>query len=259
MSVGNRHEVAALITAARSGARLAIAALAVLAAAGTVAAAGAALNLFSAASGIQVHAGDPNARATGTGEAIAMGAYNDVSVGVKLTRDIPFAPGYESWRARTVAFETYLGPGSPPAGKAFITSSALRWQVAQSAVCSWLNYYLASKAAGETAGASRAAAQLTAAPHWPAITGLSYPDQLEAVVAAVRAGDPKLVHALIDTGQAGNCSALGPFPPTGMSIAKSRARLAAENRLGQQEIASDPIAQKLGITATPGITPPHTG
>ena len=43
----------------RRGTRLAIAALAVLAAAGTVAAAGAALNLFSAASGMQVHAGTP--------------------------------------------------------------------------------------------------------------------------------------------------------------------------------------------------------
>ena len=214
----------------------------------TGAAAAAAVNTFSAATGIYVRAGDPDAGAIGTGEAIALGALDDVGVGVKLTRDIRFAPGYESWRAGTIASQTTLGPGAPPPGHAFMTSSALRWQVAEAAACSWLNYFVASQAAGDTGAAKSAVAEIEAAPSWPAITGLSYPDGLGTVVAAVRAGDAKLVQALIDVGQVGNCLVIGPFPPTGMSSADRQAKLAAARRLGQQEIATDPVAQRLGIS-----------
>jgi hypothetical protein len=217
--------------------------------AGSLTAAAAALNPFSATTGIQVKASDSNAQAIGTGQAIAMGASNDVSVGEGLTQDIQFAPGYESWRDGTIAFQTSLGPGSPPAGQAFITSSALRWQVADSAACSWLTYYVTSQAAGNTAAAALAASQVNAAPNWPALTGYDRPTELGPAVAAVNAGDPSLVQALIDTGQVGNCTALGPFPPTGMSSADSRAKLAADSQLGQQEIATDRVAQRLGISA----------
>ena len=65
------------------------------------------------------------------------------------------------------------GANSPPPANAFMTSGALRFTVAESAACSWLNYYVASKAAGDTAGAKIAAAQIKAAPGWPAITGLT--------------------------------------------------------------------------------------
>jgi hypothetical protein len=218
--------------------------------AGGFAAAAVALNPFSAATGIQVQPGDPNAQAIGTGQAIAMGAPDDVSVGAGLTQDISFAPGYESWRAETIAFQTSLGPGSPPAGQAYMTSSALRFQVAESAACSWLTYYDASESAGNTGAASSAAAQVKAAPNWPAITGYDHPNGLGPAVAAVGAGDSSLVQALIDTGQAGNCTALGPFPPAGMSTADSRAKLAADSQLGQQDIAADPVAQRLGVSGS---------
>jgi hypothetical protein len=218
--------------------------------AGMVAATAAALNMFSAATGIYVRAGDRNAQAVGTGQAIALGASDDVSVGVKLTRDIPFAPGYESWRAGTIAFQTALDSGASQ-GHAFMTSSALRWQVAESAVCSWLTYYVTSQAVGDSAAATSAAAQIKAAPSWPAITGLSYPSGLGPVVAAASAGDAKLVQALIDTDQAGNCLATGPFPSAGMSSADRQARLAAARRLGQHEIATDAVARRLGISGTP--------
>lgn len=227
-----------------------IIALAVLVVGGGAATA-VAVNPFSALTGIYVKAGDTNAKALGTGQAIAMGAFNDVSVGVKLTRDIPFAPGYESWRAGTIAFQTTLEGGSPSPGHAFMTAGALRWQVAESAVCSWMNYYVASEAAGNTAAAKIAAAQIEAAPGWPAITGLSYPSGLGPVVAAVGAGDPKLVQALIDTGDVGNCVVFGPFPPAGMSQAERRAWVIAAQRRGQREIATDPVAHRLGITDTP--------
>jgi hypothetical protein len=195
-----------------------------VAAAGTVAAAAAAFNLFSAATGIQVHASDRNAQAIGTGQAIALGARDEASVGVELTRDISFAPGYESWRAGTIAFQTTLAGGAP-FGHAYITSSALRWQVAESAVCSWL----------------------------------SYPSGLGRVVAAVGAGDAELVQGLIDTGHVGNCTAIGPFPPPGMSPADRQAKLAAASQVGQQEIATDPVAQRLGISGSPSVAPPHGG
>jgi hypothetical protein len=224
--------------------------VATMVAAASLAAAAAALNPFSATTGIEVQAGDPNAPAIGTGQAIAMGASNDVSVGDGLTQDIQFAPGYESWRAGTIAFQTSLGPGSPPAGQAYMTSSALRWQVAESAACSWLSYYVASESAGNAAAAASAAAQVSAAPNWPPITGYDRPTRLGPAVAAVDAGDPKLVQALIDTGQAGNCTALGPFPPAGMSIADSQAQLAADSQLGQQEIATDRVAHRLGISGS---------
>ena len=215
------------------------------------AAAAAAVKTFSAATGISVRAGDPNARAIGTGEAIALGAPDDVAFGVQLTRDIRFAPGYQSWKAGMIAFQTALGPAGPPRGHAFMTSSALRWQVAEAAVCSWLNYYATSRAAGHTAAANSAAAQIRAAPNWQAITGLTYPSGLGPVVAAVGAGDAKLVRALIDTGQAGQCSPIGPFPPPGLSTAKRRAKLAAAEQLGQREIAADPVARGQGVSDTP--------
>lgn len=169
----------------------------------------------------------------------------------ELTRDIPFAPGYESWRAGTIAFQTTLFGDSPPPGHAYITSGALRWQVAEAAVCSWLNYYVRSQAAGNAAAAKSAAAQIKAAPGWPAITGLSYPSGLGPVVAAVGAGDPKLVQALIDAGDVGNCLLYGPFPPAGMSQAERTARVVAAQQRGQREIATDPVAHRLGITDSP--------
>jgi len=229
---------------------------ALLVTAATAAAAG----TFSAATGIEVNASDPNAQAIGTGQAIAMGAHDEVSVGVNLTRDIAFAPGYESWKAGTIAFQTSLGPGAPPKGHAYISSSALRWQVAASAVCSWLNYYIASQAASNTAAATSAAARVTAAPNWPAITGYDFPIGLGPTVAAIGAGDAKLVQALIDTGQASsNCGATGPFPPAGMSAADQYAKGVAAQQLGQREIATDPVARRLGISATPSAAPPPSG
>lgn len=221
-------------------------ALAVLVAGGGAATA-AAVNPFSAVTRIYVHAGNTNAKAIGTGQAIAMGAFNDVSVGIKLTRDIPFAPGYQSWRAGTIAFQTVLDRGAP-VRHAYITSSALRWQVAEAAACSWLNYYVASKAAGSTAAARRAAADVRAAPSWPAITGFNYPDVLGQAVAATAAGDAKLVQALIDAGDVGNCVVYGPFPPAGMSHAEQAARVVAAQRRGQREIAIDPVAKRLGVS-----------
>lgn len=138
--------------------------------------------------------------------------------------------------------------GGTAAGHGFMPSSALRWQVAESAVCSWLDAYIASRAAGSIARANTAAAEIKAAGSWPAITGLHYPPGLGPVTAAVDAGDANLVQALIDTGQGpGNCAAIGPFPPAGMSTADQRAKLAAANRAGQQELARDRVAQKLGI------------
>lgn len=216
--------------------------------AGSFAAAAVALNPFSATTTIHVQPSDPNAQAIGNGQAIAMGASNDVSVGDSLTQDIQFAPGYESWRDGTIAFQTSLGPGSPPAGQAYMTSSALRWQVADSAACSWLSYYIASASAGNTAAAANAAAQVSAAPNWPALTGYDRSAELGPAVAAVNAGDPSLVQALIDAGQVGNCTALGPFPPASMSVDEARAKLAADTQLGQREIATDRVARKPGIT-----------
>lgn len=224
--------------------------VAVVVAAGAAAAGAAAVNTFSAATGTYVHPGDRNAQAIGTGEALALGAPDDVSVGMKLTQDIQFAPGYESWKAGTIAFQTALGPGSPPAGQAFMTSSALRWQVAEAAVCSWLNYYVSSQAAGDTAATEGAAGQIEAASSWPAITGLNYPSGLGSAIAAVSAGDGKLVQALIDTARAGNCLAIGPlFSPEGLSPAAQQVKLASARQAGQQEIATDAVARRLGISS----------
>ncbi len=218
--------------------------------AGSLAAVASALKPFSATTGMRVRAGDRNAQAIGSGTVIAMGASNDVSVGESLTQDIQFAPGYESWRDGTIAFQLSLGTGSPPAGQAFMTSSALRSEVAESAACSWLSYYVASESAGNDSAAVSAAAQVSAAPSWQAITGYSRPTGLAPAVAAVAAGDPKLVQALIDTGQAGNCTAVGPFPPGGISEADTRAKLAADRQVGQQEIATDRVAHRLGINGS---------
>ncbi|MGH2914177.1 MAG: hypothetical protein ACRDMX_04230 [Solirubrobacteraceae bacterium] len=206
---------------------------------------------LSALTGLQILGSNPNAQAVGIGESLALGASNDVPVGLSLTKDITFAPGYEAWKAETIAFEMQLGPGAPPAGQALMSSSALRWQVAESAACSWVEYYIASGAADNTTATASAAAQIAAAPSWPAITGLAYPSGLGPVVAAISVSDTNLAQALIDTAQVGSasCTTLGPIPPSGMSTAAARAKLAAARQLGQQEIAADPNAQRLGIAA----------
>jgi hypothetical protein len=129
-----------------------------------------------------------------------------------------------------------------------MSSSALRWQAAESAACSWLTYYAASRAAANSTAASNAAAQIKGARSWPAITGLDYPDGLRSAVAAANAGDGKLVQALIDTGQVGNCLMVGPFPPAGMSDTAVQAKLAAARQAGHNEIAGDPVARSLGIS-----------
>ncbi|MGH2866644.1 MAG: hypothetical protein ACRDNK_03615 [Solirubrobacteraceae bacterium] len=245
--------------------------VALVLATGAAAATAAAVN--SALTGTQVKAGDPNAQAIGTGQDIAMGAPDTVSVGIKFTQDIRFAPGYESWKAATVAFETSLGPpgpGSPPPGKALMTSGMLRRGVAEAAVCSWLKYYVASQTAGDSAAATSAAAQIDAAPSWPAMTALSFPNSLGLAVAAVDRGDANLVQALINTAQAGNCLVVGPLfspgdvSPAGLSEADQQAQLAEARHLGQQEIATDPVAQRLGIngiptTQAPSAAPPPSG
>ncbi|MDQ2894083.1 MAG: hypothetical protein M3Y09_00295 [Actinomycetota bacterium] len=151
-----------------------------------------------------------------------------------------------------------------------MTSGALRWQVAQAAVCSWLKYYVASQAAGDSAAATSAAAQIDAAPGWPAIAASSYSNRLGLAVAAVDAGDAKLVQALINTAQAGNCLVVGPLfepgdlSPAGLSEADQQAQLAEARHLGQQEIATDPVAQRLGISGiptaqAPSAAPPQGG
>jgi hypothetical protein len=240
---------------------------------GTVAAGAGAVKSFSALIGTQVKAGDRNAQAIGTGHDIAMGARDTVSVGLKFTQDIRFAPGYERWRAETIAFQTSLGPpgpGSPPPGKALMTSGMLRRGVAEAAACSWLKYYVTSQAAGDTAAATSAAAQIDAAPGWPAMTALSFPNRLGLAVAAVDRGDAKLVQALINTAQAGDCLAIGPLfepgdlSPAGLSEADQQAQLAKARHLGQREIATDPVAHRLGISGIPtsqppSAAPPHGG
>jgi hypothetical protein len=204
---------------------------------------------FSAHSGIFLTRSSPNARALGTGEALAMGAPDAVSVGVQETKDIPFAPGYQSWRARDVAFQLSLGPGAPPAGHAFMTVNALRWQVADAAACSWMNDWLASSARGDTSAARTAGSELEAAPSWRAITAMNEPTGLDTIAIAVSHGDTQLVRALIDTGRAGNCSAVGPFPPTRLTTNQTRATLSLAQAKGARILARDPLATQLGITS----------
>jgi hypothetical protein len=207
---------------------------------------------LSANSGTVVTASSPNASALGTGEALTIGASDAVSVGLDDTNDIPFAPGYATWRKSEVSEQLDSNPGNPPAGSGFMTVSALRWQVAEAASCSWADYWLASTSQGNDGAASTAAAELEAAPSWSAITDMtSEASGLGPLATAVSQEDTQLVTALIDTGSFGNCSAVGPFfPPAGMTAQEAQAKLSAARTTGQAILAHDSLARTLGLSTS---------
>ncbi len=212
----------------------------------------AATQMLTANSGISLTSSSVNARALGTGEALTVGAADAVSVGVRDTADIPFAPGYSSWQEQEVAEQIGPSGNNPPAGTGFMTVSALRWQVAEAAACSWADYWLAATADGNSSAAASAASELEAAPSWSSITGMSSePSGLAAVAGAVSAGDTKLLGALIDTESFGSCSVLGPITPVaGMTAQQAQSKLGSAAASGRQILASDPLAAKLGVATS---------
>jgi hypothetical protein len=205
---------------------------------------------ITAHSGIFLTRSSPNARALGTGEALVMGAPDAVAVGVRETSDIPFAPGYRFWRAKDVAFQLSLSPGSPPVGRAFMTVGALRRAVADAAACSWTNDWLLAISQHDTVAARRAQSELAASPARSDNGGTTERTRLALLEIAVSHRDANLVRALIDTGRAGNCTALGPFPPTQLTPKQAQSRLHHAAAEGAKILGRDPLARRLGIPET---------
>jgi hypothetical protein len=150
--------------------------------------------------GWQVFAGGP-------GENLRKDAADYASTLEELAADIPFAPGYAESK-KSALTTGYLAP----AEDGVISTGAARAQLAQDAICTWADYWVASDVAAREADRSRAADALSGATGWAAVRAVdasSDPrgaerDQgptetrfgwLPAIVAATRSHD---VHAVSD-------------------------------------------------------------
>lgn len=200
-----------------------------------------------AAAGPALPVSAPDAAVPGSYGALRVGAVGAVSAGMSDSAGIPFAPGYASWHRREVSDKLAAQPGRTGGG--VISVSALRWQVAEAAACSWADYWLASRAARDNVAMRVAGDQLESAPFSSAIADIgSEPSGLVPVAAAVAHGDAMLLRALIDTQSFGSCSVVGPFQPKpGMTTRRARVKLAAARVTGIHILAHDPLAYQLGL------------
>jgi len=136
---------------------------------GVAAAANAVLNAHTGqyATGWEVNAGGP-------GEYLREAAPNFCRVALQETSDIPFPPGYESWRLLALG----IGHADPngtcgnntQGGNAVVSSGALRGWTAQTAFCAWIYDWRDATRSGDTATAVQAASQISSALAWSAAT-----------------------------------------------------------------------------------------
>lgn len=162
-----------------------------------------------------IFASGPNAQVGGPGENLNLAAPGFRSAALKLSSDIPYPSGYASWRDFVVT-EQLPGPGGATAGDQ-VTTGALRGWFAASAFCAWVQDWRAATIAGDSAEAQQAAATISAAPSWSAVTAEdAHPSAsasndrgaeagtlfgwMLAYRSAVLAGDPATVGQLLASG-----------------------------------------------------------
>jgi hypothetical protein len=113
------------------------------------------------ASGNDVQVGGP-------GENLNEAAPDFRSVALKLSADIPYPAAYSSWRD-FVLTEQAPGPGGASSNDQ-VTTGALRGWFSASAFCAWVQDWRQALIAGNSAEAQQAAATITSAPGWSAVT-----------------------------------------------------------------------------------------
>jgi hypothetical protein len=186
------------------------------------------------------------------GEILNIGAHNALAVGMRDTRDVPFAPGYSAWHRGVVQRNLADPSGQGPVGAAVTSTGALHAWIVSAATCSWAHYWLASMKAGNRAEAATAARHIEQAPAQlseQAIGDIG-PSGLAPAIDAIRAGDVKLVQAMIDVGGMigyGECSVLGPpaVIPAGMSYQQYQAKKAASRQIGMPMLLNDPATLRI--------------
>lgn len=210
-----------------------VAGVATLTIAGVAAAAGVFVNAetgTSATTPQQIEAGGP-------GEYLNLAGTNFASVALKETADIPYPPGYESWRTRLLDLligETNgCGAASPAGCTQDISTGALRGNVAATAVCAWMDDWLTAESDGDAATAQQAAQTIEQAQSWPAISTLdphpSASDPYSTAKAqtmfgwllpvnnAIQASDTDRVEQLFHGGTPVDCAARVPPATAGNS------------------------------------------
>ncbi len=116
-------------------------------------------------------------RAGGPGEYLRIGAPDFCRVAMQVSADIPFPPGYQSWRrwllvAAGVKRVNLSGAcdSQTQGGRAEVSTGELRGSFAQSAFCAWVyDWRHAVRAPGQD-GLRTAVAHIDAAPGWSAVT-----------------------------------------------------------------------------------------
>ena len=209
----------------------------------------AATKLLSVNSGQYVRS--PQAAGYG-GEILNIGAHNALAVGMRDTRNIPFAPGYSAWHRGVIQVNLADPSGQGPVGAAVTSTGALHAWVVSAATCSWVSYWVTSMRAGNSSGAATATRQIEQAPallREEAIGGIQ-PSGLGPTIDAIKAGDVNLVHAMTDMGgmiSDGSCNGLGPTAviPAGMSRQQYHAKVVALIGTGMKLLLSDPATLKI--------------
>ncbi len=142
----------------------------------------------------------------GPGEILTIRATNFRQVAFGMAKDIPYPSGYASWRNWVVPMETTDSWRIP--------SGQLHGEFAMSAICAWVLDWRQASLTGDQARAAHAAAVLSGALQWRAVTawdphprvsvsgdmGSHHPSTFGwaiPYIAAVRAGDLARVDALL--------------------------------------------------------------
>jgi hypothetical protein len=119
-------------------------------------------------------------QAGGPGENLLMGAPDFCQAALKLSSDITYPSGYESWRPWVLIAETgqpkvtttgACGSNSPGGeGRPTLTSTgALHGWFAMSAFCAWVYDWRAAENSGDTSEVTHAALVIAGALTWPAV------------------------------------------------------------------------------------------
>jgi hypothetical protein len=104
-------------------------------------------------------------RMGGPGEALNPAASDFGTVASEVASDIPYPPGYESWRNWVISIETEHADGG-----GLESTGALHGWFAASAFCAWVQSWRQATIAGDPSAATRAAQTIAQAPEWKAVT-----------------------------------------------------------------------------------------
>lgn len=108
----------------------------------------------------------------GPGEALNPAASDFRAVALKISSDIRYPRGYDSWREWVIeeqAPTAETGPGGAQFPAGLVSSGALHGWFAASAFCAWVQSWRQATATGDPGAAAQAAQTIKEAPNWRAV------------------------------------------------------------------------------------------